>query len=54
MSQPIPVSSATPAEARTHFDVKATTLVDPQLGHTHKEGARLCGGVNTCLALIEV
>jgi hypothetical protein len=51
MSQPIP--SGTPAEA-THFDVKATTIVEPQLAHVHKEGARLCGGVHTCLALIEV
>jgi hypothetical protein len=51
MSDQIPVSGSTPAE---QLDVKITTVVDPQLAHVHKEGARLCGGVQTCLALIEV
>jgi hypothetical protein len=54
MSQPTPLQSDTASEARPRFDVKATSIVDPQLAHVHKEGARLCGGVHTCLALIEV
>lgn len=56
MSQPVNHSDAKVAqvEGRVLFDVKATTVVDPQLAQVHKEGARLCGGVMTCLTLIEV
>ncbi|WP_029032298.1 hypothetical protein [Salinarimonas rosea] len=36
------------------FEVRATTVVDPELKPVKKSAARLCGGTNTCLALIEV
>ncbi|WP_372425293.1 hypothetical protein [Salinarimonas chemoclinalis] len=35
------------------FEVQATTVVDPELKPVKKSAARLCGGTNTCLALIE-
>jgi hypothetical protein len=36
------------------FEVVATTVVDAELKASSKVAARLCGGTNTCLALVEV
>ncbi len=36
------------------FEVMATTITDPELKPIKKIAARLCGGTNTCLALIEL
>lgn len=36
------------------FEVVATTVVDAELKASDKVAARLCGGTNTCLALVEV
>ena len=36
------------------FEVKAVSVKEPQLASTAKVGARLCGGTDTCLALVEV
>jgi hypothetical protein len=36
------------------FEVHATTVVDAELKASGKVAARLCGGTNTCLALVEI
>jgi hypothetical protein len=36
------------------FEVKVVSVKEPQLAATAKVGARLCGGTDTCLALVEV
>ena len=36
------------------FEVRATTVVDVELKQVKKLAARLCGGTNTCLALVEL
>ena len=36
------------------FEVHATTLVDTELKASGKVAARLFGGTNTCLALVEI
>ncbi len=41
-------------KAGHRFEVKAVRIVDPQLNPSKKVAARLCGGTDTCLALIEV
>lgn len=36
------------------FEVLAVSVVDEQLAASRKVAARLCGGTNTCLALVEI
>lgn len=36
------------------FEVHATTIVDPELKPAKAGAARLCGGTDTCLALVEI
>ena len=36
------------------FEVRAATVVDTMLKPRKKVAARLCGGTDTCLALIEI
>ena len=36
------------------FEVRATTIVNPELKPAVKVAARLCGGTSTCLALVEI
>lgn len=36
------------------FEVHATTLVDAELKPAGRIAARLCGGTDTCLALVEL
>ncbi|SIT56159.1 conserved hypothetical protein [Mesorhizobium prunaredense] len=36
------------------FEVRATTITDPELKPIKKVASRLCGGTNTCLALVEL
>lgn len=36
------------------FEVRSISIVDPQLNPTKKVAARLCGGTDTCLALVEI
>jgi hypothetical protein len=36
------------------LDVISVALVDPSLKKPQVKGSRLCGGTNTCLALVDV
>jgi hypothetical protein len=36
------------------FEVHAATVVDPELKPAKAGAARLCGGTDTCLALVEL
>ena len=36
------------------FEVAAVQLLDPSKGKIKKRGARLCGGTDTCLALVDI
>jgi len=36
------------------FEVRASTIVDTELKPAKGVAARLCGGTDTCLALVEV
>lgn len=36
------------------FEVQSVVVVDEQLKTSDKIAARLCGGTNTCLALVEI
>jgi hypothetical protein len=36
------------------FEVCSVSIVDAQMNASTKVAARLCGGTNTCLALVEV
>lgn len=41
-------------KAGMRLDVVSVSLVDPTLKPSRARAARLCGGTNTCLALMEV
>ena len=42
-------------KAGTRFEVRSVSIVDTHLNPSpNKVAARLCGGTNTCLALIEL
>jgi hypothetical protein len=48
---------AAPALKMKHgmrFEVRAITVVDSDLKPSKKIAARLCGGTDTCLALVEI
>lgn len=36
------------------FEVRVTRVIDPQMRPAKKIAARLCGGTDTCLALVEI
>lgn len=41
-------------KAGQRFEVKVVSVKDRELAASAKVGARLCGGTDTCLALVEV
>ena len=41
-------------KAGHRFEVRSISIVDAQMNPTKKLAARLCGGTDTCLALVEI
>jgi hypothetical protein len=41
-------------KAGQKYEVKAVPVKDPQVATAMKVGGRLCGGTDTCLALVEI